>query len=336
MSTILSLFFVFLLNSAGFCAKSPRLHHSSFDKRRFFGIIPISMEHTIELDAPCKINLHLRVLDRRDDGFHSIESIFQMISLCDRIVLHRMDSPGECEIDCPRFDLPPVNTVSRAVDLFRDTTGIRDGIHVVLDKQIPAGAGLGGGSTDAAAVLAGLNRLFSAGLGADDLHALACGIGSDVPFFLGSPAALVTGRGEALQALVPRTDVYGILIWPGVHSGTADAYAAVDAWKTGHPDAGHGMPDPDELAGIYAGPLDGWTRFGNSFSAPIMERYPAIRSVQRELYDAGALYAEMSGSGSSVFGLFGDKKESERVFSRFSMRRDLCREFLLLAHSPMR
>ena len=245
-----------------------------------------------------------------------------------------MDSPGECEIDCPRFDLPPVNTVSRAVDLFRDTTGIRDGIHVVLDKQIPAGAGLGGGSTDAAAVLAGLNRLFSAGLGTGELHALACGIGSDVPFFLGSPAALVTGRGEALQALEPRTDVYGILIWPGIHSGTADAYAAVDAWKPV-------IRMQDTVCRIrtnspeFTPTADGWTRFGNSFSAPIMERYPAIRSVQRELYDAGALYAEMSGSGSSVFGLFGDKKESERVFSPLFHAADLCREFLL-AHSPMR
>ncbi len=290
----------------------------------------------IELEAPCKINLHLRVLDRRADGFHGIESIFQMISLCDRITLEYTGSPGDCRIDCADFELPPVNTVSRAVDFFREKTGITNGVRIILDKQIPAGAGLGGGSSDAAAVLAGLNRLFSAGLEPDELQALACRIGSDVPFFLGSAAALVTGRGELLEPLEPRTGLYGILIWPGIHCGTVEGYSLVDAWKADHRDSETRWPARDDLERIYTGRLEHWSRFGNSFSDPVMDRYPVIRDVQEELYDAGAFFAAMSGSGSSVFGLFGEKKEAEHAFSRLSIQREMCRKFLLLAYSPMR
>lgn len=294
------------------------------------------MEHMIELEAPCKINLHLRVLDKRGDGFHGIESIFQAVSFYDRLVLKRLAYSDACRINCPFFDLPPVNTVSRAVELFRDTTGIHDGVEVFLDKQIPAGAGLGGGSSDAAATLAGLNRLFDAGLSAGELHELACKTGSDVPFFLGSTAAIVTGRGEALLPLAPRTDVWGILIWPGVHCGTAEAYRLVDSWKESHPGYDAQLPDAGDLAGLYSGSLDRWTLMGNSFSLPVQDRYPVIREVREALYNAGSFFAEMSGSGSSVFGLFREKKEAEKALSLLSARWQLCREFLLLARSPMR
>lgn len=294
------------------------------------------MVSTIELHAPGKINIHLRVLAKRPDGFHGLESIFQTISLCDRLTLKRTDADNECKIDCPGFNLPPVNTVSHAVDVFRDHTGIRNGLHFFLDKQIPSGAGLGGGSSDAASALTALNRLFDAGLSDTTLHALACRIGSDVPFFLGSSTALVQGRGELLSPIATRSDVYGVLIWPGIPCLTAEAYSLVDIWQEDHLVDTSLVVPVESLATVYAGPLAGWTQFSNSFTAPIEARYPLIRTAREALLYEGAFFAEMSGSGSSVFGFFRDKQEAELAFSRLSIRWDLCRKFLLLAHSPMR
>lgn len=294
------------------------------------------MKMTVTVDAPAKINLHLRVLGKRPDGFHGIESLFQAISLADRLVVRRSGSDGDCCIDCPGFELPEENTVSRAITLFRELSGVTDGIHVRLEKHIPAGAGLGGGSSDAAATLIALDRLFSVGLSESDFHDAACRIGSDVPFFLGEPAACVTGRGEMLDPLPARSDVFGILLWPAVHSDTATAYRLLDDWYAAHRDDGRELPEAAELSGLYSGPLTSWSRFGNSFTAPITARFPVIRDAQCDLYEAGAFYAEMSGSGSSIFGLFGEKEEAVSAFSRLSGRWDMCTEFLLLAHSPMR
>ncbi len=298
--------------------------------------MPPIMDNSVTVEAPAKINLHLRVLGIRPDGYHGIESLFQAVSLADRLVIRRTGAEGDCRIDCPGFILPENNTVSRAIAIFREISGISDGIHVHLDKRIPAGAGLGGGSSDAAATLIALDRIFSAGLSKGDFHAAACRIGSDVPFFLGSPAASVTGRGEILEPLPARSDVFGVLLWPGVHSDTAEAYRLLDDWYANRLDDGETLPAVAELPGLYSGPVASWTRFGNSFTAPVTERYPVIRDALRGLYDKGAFFAEMSGSGSSVFGLFGGKKDAESAFLRLSGRWKVCTQFLLLAHSPMR
>ncbi len=295
-----------------------------------------TMEASLTVEAPAKINIHLRVLEKRADGYHGIESIFQAISLSDRLVIRRSGSDGECRIECPGFDLPADNTVSRSVSLFRKKTGITDGIHIFLEKRIPAGAGLGGGSSDAASTLTALDRFFSTGLSMDDLHDAACRIGSDVPFFLGGSAALVTGRGEMLEQLTGRADMFGVLVWPAVHCGTGEAYTLLDDWYASCPQPTHAMSDVAELSGIYSGPLSGWTRFGNSFTAPVSARYPVIRDALQDLYTSGAFFAQMSGSGSSVFGLFREKEEAKHAFSRLSPRWEWCTEFLLLAHSPMR
>lgn len=294
------------------------------------------MDTSVTVEAPAKINIHLRVLGKRPDGYHGLESIFQTVSLADRLVLHRSGPDGECRIECPAFNLPEENTISRAIALFREKSGITDGIHVHLEKRIPAGAGLGGGSSDAAATLQALDRLFSAGLSDSDLHEAGCRIGSDVPFFLNGPAARVTGRGEVIEPFPSRTDVFGVLLWPGVHSDTAEAYRLLDDWVAAHPDNDLDMPPSADLPGLYSGPLASWIRFGNSFTAPITARYPVIRDAQHDLYDAGAFFAEMSGSGSSVFGLFREKEEAKRAFSRLSIRWEVCTKFLLLARSPMR
>lgn len=278
------------------------------------------MVSTIELQAPCKINIHLRVLPKRSDGFHGLESLFQAVSLCDSISLVRTGIENECKIESPGFDLPLDNTVSHAVTVFRDKTGIRTGLRFFLDKQIPSGAGLGGGSSDAAAALVALNQIFETGLSKQEMHALACSIGSDVPFFLGSTAALVQGRGEKLTPIESRGDLYGVLIWPAIHCSTAEAYSLVDTWKTEHPLDHVSWPSVESLATIYSGPLAGWIQFRNSFTAPIEAKYPLIKTAREALLREGAVFAEMSGSGSSVFGLFKEKKEAELAFSQLSIR----------------
>jgi 4-diphosphocytidyl-2-C-methyl-D-erythritol kinase len=233
------------------------------------------------------------------------------------------------------MELPAVNTVSRAIELFRAETGISSGIAVDLEKRVPAGAGLGGGSSDAASTLIALDRLFETGLSRDALDAMAAKIGSDVPFFLSGGAAIVEGRGERVTPIPARDDLYGVLMWPGVHSSTAEAYGLVDAWHAAHGDSGADWPAVRELAARYHGPVADW-RFANSFTAPLEARYPAIRDARLALVASGATFAEMSGSGSSVFGLFADRQAAETAFVSLSAHCKQCVKFLLLASSPMR
>ena len=293
------------------------------------------MHESIRISAPCKINLHLRVLRRRADGFHNIESVFQLVSLADELTVSVSGSEGESRVLSPLMELPPVNTVSRAIELFRAETGISSGIAVDLEKRVPAGAGLGGGSSDAAATLIALDHLFETELSRVALDAMAAKIGSDVPFFLSGGAAIVEGRGERVTPIPARDDLYGVLIWPGVHSSTAEAYGLVDAWQAAHGDQGAAWPAVSELADRYHGPIADW-RFANSFTAPLEARYPAIQETRLALVASGAVFAEMSGSGSSVFGLFADRQTADNAYVSLSAHCKGCVKFLLLASSPMR
>lgn len=292
------------------------------------------MDKAIRVSAPCKINLHLRVLERRADGYHDIESVFQLVSLADGLSVSIAGDSGECRVVSPHMELPPVNTVSRAVELFREETGIREGILIDLDKRIPSGAGLGGGSADAAAALFALDRLFGTALDRSVMARMASLIGSDVPFFLKGAAAIVEGRGERVAPIDAREDLYGVLVWPDVHSATAEAYGLVDRWQAEGRERGIAWPSVSDLAGMYHGPVGDW-RFANSFTAPLESRYPVIRDARLALIDAGAVFAEMSGSGSTVYGLFASSEAAEAAWRRLSVYWKQCVKFLLLASSPM-
>ena len=293
------------------------------------------MKKVMHMSAPCKINLHLRVLNRRADGYHDIESVFQLVSLADELSVSIDGDDGSCLVASPLMELPAVNTVSRAVDQFRLVTGISAGVKIGLVKNVPAGAGLGGGSSDAASALRALDALFATRLPAETLVSMAASIGSDVPFFLSGAAAIVEGRGEKVSSISPRADLFGVLIWPGVHSSTAEAYGLVDRWHAEGKDSSFDWPAVSELDGMYQGPVSGW-RFGNSFTAPLEARYPSIRDARQALLDSGAVFAEMSGSGSSVFGLFSSSEAAEAAQNLLSSRWKQCVKFLLLASSPMR
>lgn len=292
------------------------------------------MCESIRVDAPCKINLHLRVLRRRIDGFHDIESVFQLISVADGLSVSVTGMAGECRVTSPLMELPAVNTVTRAIEAFRAETGIADGIAVDLEKRVPAGAGLGGGSSDAAATLIALDRLFATRLSSETLGSLAARIGSDVPFFLAGGAAIVEGRGERVTPVEARNDLYGVLLSPSVHSSTAEAYGLVDAWQEAGKESAVAWPAVTELAGMYRGPIERWC-FANSFTAPLEARYPVIREARLALVDSGAVFAEMSGSGSSVYGFFADKASADAAYAILSAQWKHCVKFLLLASSQM-
>ncbi len=281
------------------------------------------MLSSIRITAPAKLNLSLRVGKRREDGFHDIESLFQRISLADELVVSVRGKECQCIVECPAFDLPEVNTISSAVSEFRKLTGITCGIHVKLNKHIPDGAGLGGGSSDAAAVLKGLDCLCGTRLSRADMLCAGAAVGSDVPFFLSGPCAVVTGRGERLADVKPRGDLFFLLICPEVRSQTKEAYRLLDEWTAALRTENFIWPSVDELAGLYGLPVRQW-RFANSFTPVLAEVYPVIQQALEDISSAGSLFTEMTGSGSAVFGLFDSWEEAERQHQRLSYKWKRC------------
>ncbi len=272
---------------------------------------------TLRIDAPAKVNLSLRVLERMPDGFHRLETLFQAVDLQDSLTVTTI--PGShVVLETPGADVGPVedNLVTRAVRAFRAATGTETGVEIRLDKRIPAGAGLGGGSSDAGAMLRLLNRLHGDGLAPEALQALGATLGADVAFFAGEAGyALGEGRGESLRALPglpPRTLVLGL---PPVHVPTGPAYGALARLR-------QGSVTP---AGVLGGdaPTD-WPAVRslavNDFEAVVPPAHPPVDAALGALRaDQGVLLALLSGSGGAVFGL-PRPGEAEAVVGRLRER----------------
>jgi len=242
--------------------------------------------------APAKINLSLRVLRRREDGFHEIESLVCPISLHDTIELSWREAGGlDFTCDDPTLPTDNTNLVVRAAHLFCRTTGHEPHLRIALTKRIPHGAGLGGGSSDAASTLLGLNELFGTPLSLPALCSLAAEIGSDVPLFLHHSAALVRGRGEIVEPVAFPLALPLLLIKPPFGVPTPWAY---QQWK-----------DSVELDGIpYAAQEFPWGPLVNDLERPVFEKYLFLAHLKRWLLAqpevAGAL---LSGSGATVFAI---------------------------------
>lgn len=283
---------------------------------------------SVEIAAPAKVNLFLRVLHRRPDGFRELETLFQAVSLSDRVVVgidgDAADGPIALEVDGP--DLGPIeaNLAVRAAAAFRTVAGPVGSIRIGLTKQIPVGAGLGGGSSDAAAVLKCLVALT----GFDDigtLRTIAAGLGSDVPFFFGrSPLALGRGRGELLTELPPLPEAPLVLALPDVRVATGAAYAALGARRTsaaasgGHEIDPNGAPRALELDGLDW--LDVVRLAENDFEAVVGPWHEEIRASLDGLRSEGASMALLSGSGAASFGLFETRSRAERAAAALSDR----------------
>lgn len=265
-----------------------------------------------------KINLALAVLGRRPDGYHEIRTVYQSIDLHDEIEI-RPDSG--LRLECA--DLPDVaaesNLVMKAARALAQSRVSSPGARIILRKKIPVGAGLGGGSSNAAATLLGLNRFWNLGLSLDTLASVAAGLGSDVPFFLQGGTALGVGRGEEIYPLPEIPAAHVLVLYPGIHVSTEAAYKSLRLALTSQDAAsriqGFCARLPDGLGG-----LDG---IFNDFEASILPAYPAISEARAFLNARGAKAAMLSGSGSSVFGFFLDEESTlaaSRAVSRETWR----------------
>jgi len=270
------------------------------------------------LRAPAKVNLSLRVLGERSDGFHEIETIFQAVGLHDRLRVELTET-GRVEIEVTGVDVgpPTENLAYRAASAVVEAAGLRLGVHVHLDKRIPAGAGLGGGSSDAAAVLRCLNGLLDTPLSRADLELIGVSLGSDVPFFLGeSTLAQGRGRGERIEALPPLPEAHVALVLPPVHVATAWAYRALDAWRAGGGEApcfGSAGDVPADWAEVAA-------LATNDFEEVVAGAHSEVAESLKALRGAEARPALLSGSGAACFGVFREADAAGDAVHRMSQR----------------
>ncbi len=265
------------------------------------------------LFAPAKVNLGLEILGKRPDGYHDVETIFYRIALSDEIEIH--ERPHDLSMECsnPAVGVGKDNLCLRAAEVMRQETGIGRGAHIILRKRIPIGAGLGGGSSDAAAVLRGLNDRWSAGLSEVRLHALAAGLGSDVTAFLGGPLSAGRGRGEILESLPPRFPYWLVVVTPPVSVSTAWAYQQLHLQvRSQHTPLRDrfmsALHDLSALRGVLT----------NDFEAAVLPVHPEIGTVKQKLLTAGCTIVLMSGSGSSVFGVTDQRATAESAARAFS------------------
>jgi 4-diphosphocytidyl-2-C-methyl-D-erythritol kinase len=263
--------------------------------------------------APAKVNLHLEVKNKRQDGFHDIESVFLAVNFGDTLFFNVLKGEGTVEIDMRGLKSPlptEENIIFRTVSLFREKTGFNKGLKISVKKRIPMGGGLGGGSSDAAAALLALNKLADSPCNREKLLEMAIFLGSDVPFFIyEAPAALVTGRGERILPLkAPKWHL--VLVNPGFHSDTSAAYKLLDQNRTST-QTGSNIGEF-----IKNGVIDekAFSRFSNDFlnfaQSPQKSVYNEIIAGLREF---GADYANLSGSGATCFGVFSDRGQAKKA-----------------------
>jgi len=262
-----------------------------------------------------KINLTLAVTGRRRDGYHLLETVMHPVSVYDQVIV----GPGDgirLSADHPELTNDRQNLAWRAAEIFFSRANIKPGAEILLKKNIPLGAGLGGGSADAAAVLRQLNRLFGQPLTQAQMTEAALLLGADVPFFLGEGPALATGVGERLSPAPALPDCLLVICKPPFPVSAGEAYRLFDE---------HGKDDGRRAGGMLEALRTGNIKnvaqqLFNHLEKPVTERYPQIGHVKEELLRLGALGAAMTGSGSAVFGIFEEKANAKAALSALSGR----------------
>lgn len=255
--------------------------------------------------ANAKINLGLQVLRRRNDGYHDLETVFYPVGVHDVIEVIESD---KTRLHLTGVNIPisaQDNLCLRAYDLVKERADIPP-VDIYLHKGIPVGAGLGGGSSDAAAVLRLLNDVFALGLREIELMEMASRLGADCAFFIRNKPVFATGIGDVFEPIDLDLSQYQVVVVkPDIHVNTREAYETLAPNSTGN-----GLKDAVRL------PVSNWKgRVANDFEPGIFHRYPVIGRIKMQLYESGALYAAMSGSGSAVFGIFEDKIRLDETFA---------------------
>lgn len=277
----------------------------------------------MKIRAPAKINVRLRVVGKRKDGYHLLDTIMVPVSLYDEVEIRRLTafdkkkhSKGpRVEVTCDHPSVPSgkKNLAYQAACAFLQAHGPDARLRIHIRKRIPVGAGLGGGSSDAAATLIGLNRLFRLGLSNRSLKKLAMGIGADVPFFLARSPARARGIGERLTVLKQFPRFWLVILYPGFEVSTAWVYGNYRPTLT-----------KARVNTSIISSLRSCTKIAammvNDLETVTMRRYPVIGLLKEELARHGAVGVLMSGSGSSVFGLFENKRKAERAFRRLQKK----------------
>lgn len=264
--------------------------------------------HSIMISfSPCKINLGLRITAKRIDGYHDLDTVFYPLALYDAL---EFIEANEMKFSSSSIPIPIVgkNIVIAAYDLVKSDYPNIPALHIHLHKQIPIGAGLGGGSGNAVTMLKMLNTYYNLNLSEEKLFQYALQLGSDCPFFLHETACEASGRGEVLNSIaLDLSDYQIVLVYPDLHVSTASAFSAI-------------QPQQLQLScsEIVKQPIETWRDLlVNDFEVPLFNSYPILAEIKRKLYELGASYAAMSGSGSALYGLFKhhqvlDKKKLSR------------------------
>jgi 4-diphosphocytidyl-2-C-methyl-D-erythritol kinase len=269
---------------------------------------------SVLLKAYAKINYALDVRGRREDGYHEIATVFQSVSLADEVEISRAERGFELLVEPAGAGVGPTenNTVYAAWNLLRESTGRDLPVSIRLHKKIPHGAGLGGGSADGAAALIGLNALFDLALSPETLHGLGLRIGADVPFCFTGGTALGEGVGEVLSPLPAPPAHHLVLVKPVRGADTGEVYRGYDA----SPRRGKGAAEP-VLAALRAGDLGSLARTVGNDLAPITKKLaPEVAAHERQLLEAGALGAAMTGTGTAVYGIFGSEGDARVAVER--------------------
>jgi 4-diphosphocytidyl-2-C-methyl-D-erythritol kinase len=271
--------------------------------------------HGVVVRAPAKVNLFLEIVAKRADGYHEIATLMAAVSLYDTLEL-KDDASGKIQLECSNRDLSagPENLVCRAAALLQQRSGPARGCSIRLTKNIPLAAGLAGGSTDAAATLAGLNELWQLGVRTEDLARYGALLGSDVPFFFDTPAAWCTGRGEEVVRVDLGAEIWLVVVSPPYGLSTALVYRGVTVPR-----------EPETGTGILQAAREGnvaelGQRLFNRLQAPALALRPEMNAIGAGLTALGPAGVAMSGSGSSWFALCRNQSEAQRIAHEFRAR----------------
>ena len=261
--------------------------------------------------AYAKINIGLHVVGKRPDGYHNIETVFRLIDLYDDLEFVQDDEGIAFTSNTPLLAGDNTNLCIRAANLLRDLTGTHMGVEITLRKRIPLGSGLGGGSSDAAAVLKGLTRLWSLDISTEELQTISATLGSDVPFFFTSQTAYATSRGEKLTPFALQIPYWILVVTPDIHVSTAWAYSNVHLQRAkNRPDLRWLLETAIDKPAILRADL------ANDFEESVFREFSQISRLKETLLKEGAEFALMSGSGSSVFGFFSSEAKVKHLGSK--------------------
>ncbi len=262
------------------------------------------MNH-LTIQAPAKINYLLDVIRRRSDGYHDLRMIMQRVNLCDDITI-TLNETSDLTVTCGKNGVPdgPGNIAWKAARTMLDLAGSKLGATISITKNIPVAAGLGGGSSDAASVLMGMNELLGLKLSDQRLMEIGVKLGADVPFFIFKQTALAEGIGEQLKPMPPMPEAWVLLVNPGVHVSTAWVYKNLQLTN---------QRELTKLPEFFSTVEDVCAILSNDLEEVTIPAFPVIADIRSSMLRMGALGAMMSGSGPTVFGLFRDKDTAEKA-----------------------